>query len=77
MNALEEEVECLVGGAGILVAKSDEDVYGVHAQAISSSLVLAPDGCDNVAREVQGSRGCMGGRGDGMCWGRTLRVQML
>ena len=35
MNAVEEEAECLVGGAGILVAKLDEDVYGVHAQALS------------------------------------------
>ena len=77
MNAVEEEAECLVGGAGILVGKSDEDIDGVHAQAISLSLVLAPDGCDNVAREVQGSWECMGGRDDGVCWGRTLRVQML
>ena len=67
MNAVEEEAECLVGDAGILVGKSDEDVDGVHAQAISSSLVLAPDGCDNDAQEIQGSRGCMGGRDDGVC----------
>ena len=77
MNAVEEEVECLVGGAGILVGESNEDVDEVHAQVISSSLVLAPDECDKGAREVQGSRGCMGGRNDGVCWGQTLRVRML
>ena len=72
MDVVEKEAEhYLVGVTGVFVGKSDENGDGVHAQAVGLSLVLAPDGCDDVAWEVQGSRGCMGGRADGESWGWT------
>ena len=59
----------MVGDAGVPVGKPVENVNGIHAQAVGSSLVLAPDGCDDVNWEVQSSRGCMGGQDDEEGWG--------
>ena len=77
MDAVEREVEHLVGVTGVSIGKADKNMDGVHVQAVGLSLVLAPDGCDDVTREVQGSRGCMGGRADGESWGRTWWVRLL
>ncbi len=70
-------MERLVGVTGVPVGKSDENVNKVHAQAVGLSLVLALDGRDDVAWEVQGSRGCIGGRDDGEGWEQTSWVRML
>ena len=50
-NSSEEESQPFVDGEVVLIGQVDEDVEGVHKEAVCFAPVLLEDGCDDVPRE--------------------------
>ena len=51
-NLLGEESQPFVDDGVVLVGRVDEDVKGVHKEAVCFAPVLLVDGCDDVPREI-------------------------